>query len=1154
MKNYLIFIFFSISLGIIGQNNIQEDKLLNLMQTELNRNMQLLEKEKNPVYLLSYRIEDVQKQSLASEFGALFDSKKTSTRRLTIQVRVGSKEFDNFQETRKLDYSMGSSGISIGITLSLDDDSKSIQQTLWRETERAYRAAVKKYEHIKTSKSLLVEKEDKSPDYSDAEVVEYYEKPILFSDLDFSTKQWEEKIKTYSALFANEKELLKGRASISVLLERKYFVNSEGTKIAQNQTATHLRVFSQTQADDGMVLPMYKSYFSHLPSELPEDSTVISDIQTIIEKLTLMRTAAVVDAYDGPAILSKEAAGVFFHEIFGHRVEGYRMKNETDAQTYKKKVNEEILHPDISVIFDPTIKEYKGNLLNGSYQYDDEGVKGEKVVVVDRGVLKNFLMTRTPIENFPKSNGHARAASYYQPVSRQSNLIVETIRPYTDEELRKMLIKELKEQGKPHGYRFEQVRGGFTLTGRYFPNSFNVTPLEVYRVYADGRPDELVRGVDLVGTPLTMFSQIEALGDTHGNFAGTCGAESGGVPVGCCSPSLFIKRIEIQRKAKNQDITPILERPFDPQKNIQQDDFATIAFKAMEDEMKRSLELRLDSFESPYYISYLVTDAKTMTVSSSLGGVIKSKETPYRSQSTTVLVGNNTLNNLNYSSDESDIFFDDNNNSYFSIEDDYNSIRESLWSSTDDQYKKAVQTLESKKTAIKQQNLPEEEKNLPDFSSVPILTKIIESQKEDLNITNIEELVKELSLVFEDYPHFINSMATIDVFQADALYLNSEGIKYKQPVSLVKLNVTASVRADDGEILEDNISVYTKKINQLPDKETLKKQVHQMATMLDALTKAPIMNEIYKGPVMFDSDAVGYIVSQSFFNNSAGLISKRKKIESVSSSFDIFALLGGENPKENKYEMQIGKQIIDKNISLTAINNTKSFENQPLIGAYEIDAEGVMVADRLPLIENGTLKTLLKDRIPTQKISHSNAHKRFSIQSSYLNPSLAPGVVEMTGKKTTDMKKMKKQLIAAAKKKGFEYAYVVQKIGNITLMLDDLVSSMSRITSSFNSVKPVYIYRISVKDGSETLMRMATMSSVSLESFKEVVSIANQQQVCNILSSSSGGFLGAMFSDNNGTPCSLILPKAIILNNIEIKKDQGTVFQKTPVSPNPLVK
>ncbi len=170
-------------------------------------------------------------------------------------------------------------------------------------------------------------------------------------------------------------------------------------------------------------------------------------------------------------------------------------------------------------------------------------------------------MSRCPIEGFDHSNGHGRAEAGKQPVTRQSNLIVKTSNPLSMEDLRKKMIDELKIQGKEYGYLFEDVMGGFTMTGRYIPNAFNVTPTEVYRIYADGRPDELVRGVNLVGTPLAMFSQIEEAGDTPEVFTGFCGAESGRVPVTAISPVLFVKRIETQKKIKSQERPPILPRP-----------------------------------------------------------------------------------------------------------------------------------------------------------------------------------------------------------------------------------------------------------------------------------------------------------------------------------------------------------------------------------------------------------------------------------------------------------------------------------------------------------------------------------------------------------------------------------------------------------------
>jgi len=170
-------------------------------------------------------------------------------------------------------------------------------------------------------------------------------------------------------------------------------------------------------------------------------------------------------------------------------------------------------------------------------------------------------MSRSPIENFPESNGHGRRQSGRSPISRQSNLIVESSQtiPLADfkEELRKMC----KEKDLEFGLLFDVVQGGFTFTGRTVPNAFNVLPLVVYKVFTDGRPDELVRGVDLIGTPLTTFKNIVKVADDIGVFNGICGAESGGVPVSACSPSLLVSSIEIQKKQKSQSKLPILDSP-----------------------------------------------------------------------------------------------------------------------------------------------------------------------------------------------------------------------------------------------------------------------------------------------------------------------------------------------------------------------------------------------------------------------------------------------------------------------------------------------------------------------------------------------------------------------------------------------------------------
>jgi predicted Zn-dependent protease len=315
------------------------------------------------------------------------------------------------------------------------------------------------------------------------------------------------------------------------------------------------------KAADGMDLSTTHSFEAVDAADLPGDEEIRKAIQRIARDLTGLLKAREVDPYVGPAIFSGRAAGVFFHEIFGHRIEGHRQKEETEGQTFTKAINTPVLPEFISVVFDPTKRELAGEDLNGWYDFDDEGVRARPVTVIENGVLKTFLMSRSPVEGFDRSNGHGRRQPGLEVVARQSNLIVESSRRVTEKELRAKLIEEVKRQGKPYGLYFADITGGFTTTGRRGVQAFKVIPLVVYRVYADGRPDELVRGADIVGTPLASFGKILATSDALEVFNGYCGAESGSVPVAAVSPALLVSEIEIEKRAKSQSRPPLLPTP-----------------------------------------------------------------------------------------------------------------------------------------------------------------------------------------------------------------------------------------------------------------------------------------------------------------------------------------------------------------------------------------------------------------------------------------------------------------------------------------------------------------------------------------------------------------------------------------------------------------
>ena len=536
-----------------------KDPLSAVLKDELARNMEGLAGEEISPYFLSYRVNEFKNYRIRTSFGQLMESTPDHLRKLAVHLRVGSHELDNTRQLRGSRY--GIMMTDTGTDLPVDNNPDGIRQILWRETDKQFNQARELFARVQSETAIKVETEDQSDDFSHEKPVVWYEPPLETSDTEFDVRRWEEKLKEYSAIFQQHDHILKSSVIFSFSYERKYFVSSEGSDITDNRLTCRLFISGETQADDGMELPLQLSYFGFRPEDLPPHDRILADIEKMAQTLRRLREAPVADAYSGPALLSPQSAGVFFHEIFGHRVEGHRLKQEHDAQTFKQKVGDKVLNEDLSVIFDPGIERYGDFFLNGSYKYDCEGQKGRRVTVVEDGILRDFLMSRTPIEGFSNSNGHGRAQAGYQPVSRQSNLIVETSNPLSEERLREMLIDEARRQGREFGYLFVSTRGGFTMTGRYMPNAFNVTPLEVYRVYTDGREDELVRGVDLVGTPLSIFSNIGAAGDRHGIFTGTCGAESGGVPTSTVCPMVFVSQIETQRKPKGQERLPILPRP-----------------------------------------------------------------------------------------------------------------------------------------------------------------------------------------------------------------------------------------------------------------------------------------------------------------------------------------------------------------------------------------------------------------------------------------------------------------------------------------------------------------------------------------------------------------------------------------------------------------
>lgn len=539
-----------------------QDKMLDLLKSELKSQMTTLQKGEYPPYYMNYRVVDNHTRTIRSAMGATNTVEEEKQLIFVPQIRIGTPEFDNFREAQNgTPTSRFMAPPTILLPKDLQNGMDAFKEIIKEEVNNRYKYALISLDRAKASKGVQVENADKSPDFTKAKAEKYFEPALKEEKIALDTKLWQAKLNKYSAILTQNKDIIGANATLTYRIWRKYFVSTEGAEIAENRVYILLSIRGTTMAEDGMELPLHNSYFAYSLDELPSEELIIKELKEMSAKLSELKVAPLVQPYTGPALLSGSASGVFFHEIFGHRIEGQKMKSDRDGQTFKNMVGEGVLPASISVYMDPTMKKYHGNALNGYYIFDDQGVRGEKVEVVKNGILKDFLMTRTGLDGFPKSNGHARAEFELDPTSRQSNLIVETNAYKTDAELRKLLIEEAKKQDKEYGFFFKSVTGGFTQTGRTGANSFNVTPLEVYKIYVDGRKDELVRGVDMIGTPLSMFSNIVHAGGEFEIFTGTCGASSGNVPVTAISPTILVNKVELQKKAKPTVTPALLPRP-----------------------------------------------------------------------------------------------------------------------------------------------------------------------------------------------------------------------------------------------------------------------------------------------------------------------------------------------------------------------------------------------------------------------------------------------------------------------------------------------------------------------------------------------------------------------------------------------------------------
>ncbi len=532
--------------------------MLRAIQEEVERTRALLKlPDFDPPYFAAFEIKETESHHVEARYGAIFQSDRNRNRRLRTEVRVGSYAFDNVG-TKSMEYDFSSApGYMAPRAAPLDDDPLALRTSLWLLADENYKSALKAFLKRKSKKVTEVDDGKNLASFSQETAAVYLEPPVPFS---FDASHAERLARSASLVFERHPEIFDAYTTLDATKLTRYLVNSEGTRLLTSQTFYALTLFGVTRAEDGMLLTNQRTLYVQREGELPSDEAVLKLAEMVALELEALRRAPVLEPYTGPAILDGEATGVLFHEVVGHRLEGERQLDDEEGRTFKGQVGSRIIPEFMSVIDDPTLEMLGGVRLNGFYRYDDEGVPAQKVTLIDRGVLKSFLMSRTPVEGFPRSNGHGRSAAGEKPRARMANTIVLSERQVPFARLKEMLLEEVKRQGKPYGLIIRSIVGGETHTSTWGFQAYKGLPQLTYRVFPDGR-EELVRGVEIVGTPLVSINKIVATSDATATFNGFCGAESGYVPVSASAPDVLVSELELQRSAKKSEKPPILPAP-----------------------------------------------------------------------------------------------------------------------------------------------------------------------------------------------------------------------------------------------------------------------------------------------------------------------------------------------------------------------------------------------------------------------------------------------------------------------------------------------------------------------------------------------------------------------------------------------------------------
>ena len=530
---------------------------------------------------------------------------------------------------------------------------------------------------------------------------------------------------------------------------------------------------------------------------------------------------------------------------------------------------------------------------------------------------------------------------------------------------------------------------------------------------------------------------------------------------------------------------------------------------AIQKEVDRNMsQLKMEGMLSPFFISYSVLDRYDCNLSATLGSISSYYEVHIRRGLPTLLVGNYHRNNLKLP--ERPAY-----PSTTSLVDNTTGIPITVWRDLDGVYKNAIEMYQSKMAILQQQTQTEEEKNLPDFEQVEPVNMVMQSIPLNFNRAYWENYLRKASETASQYPEILSSIVSLNVRGVMTSTYNTEGSRYATPNTFYQLTFTANTRAADGQDLNYTIYEENATFDQMPDLATFTNRCKTMMENLLKLKNAPVVDDAYSGPVLFEGKGLYNLFVQAFLSNNK-LAAAPKMVQMPQPSNYIIVngvpQLASGQQGGNDFELMLNKKVISRDLSIKSITGQEFYKGQRLNGYYPVDAEGVVPDKELTLIENGVLRNLLNGRKPTNKIHHTNGHARYDYNANASR--VIAGNILITCKQTYSYDALRKKLMDAAREEDLDYAYVVKEMsGGVN-----------------------FFYKVFVADGREELVRGAAISEgASLRPFKRILGASDKEQI-----------------DSYGSiQTTIISPNALLFEEMDVTRMPNIEFKKPYVVTKP---